>query len=152
VAKPGYIAEKWKQHSLRAFPPLLLLAAISPAWGQPVTLADLEGIVIEARLVRQQTHLREGRERSSQVQDDFTIEIGPAGSIHQTINPTSHTARGSRKGKTVSGSFTLERPQETTNSGGGHAVWIYEDGTLTFLRTFQAVQSKGCSRSLALRG
>jgi hypothetical protein len=38
-------------HVLR---PLLLRTAISRHWGQEVTLADLEGAVIEARFLRQQ--------------------------------------------------------------------------------------------------
>src|SRR5262249_13727184 len=81
--------------------------------------------------------LRNGREGSSQVQDDFTVEIGYAGSIHQTVRPVAYSVRGRREGKIQSGVFTLERPRETRNSGGGHAVWIFEEETLTFLRAFQ---------------
>jgi hypothetical protein len=122
---------------VRAVGPLPLLAAISPALGQAVTLADLEGAAIEVRLLRQQTVLREGREHSNQFQNDLKIEIGPADRIQQTNTTTAYTARGTRKGKTTSGWWTLERPRETTSRGGGHGVWIFADGTLTFLRTFQ---------------
>jgi hypothetical protein len=123
---------------VRAVRPLLLLAAISsPASGQAVTLADLEGALVEVRFLRQQTISREGRELSNQFQNDLKIEIGPADTIRQTNSPTAYTTRGTRTGKTTSGSWTLERPQETPTRGGGHGIWIFADGTLTFLRTFQ---------------
>jgi hypothetical protein len=57
---------------------MLFLAAISPALGQAVTLADLEGALVEVRFLRQQTIFREGREISNQFQNDLKIEIGPA--------------------------------------------------------------------------
>jgi hypothetical protein len=116
-----------------------LAAAVisSPAAEKPVSFDDLKGVVIETRFLRQQTLLREGREVSNQFQTDLKIEIGSPDRIHQTISQTAYTARGTRKGKTMSGSWTLEHPQETTTRGGGHSVWIFADGTLTFLRTYQ---------------
>jgi hypothetical protein len=117
---------------------LLLLAVIpDPALGQQVTLADLGGVVIEARLLRQQTLFREGREVSNQFQNDLKIEIGLSDRIQQMNSPTAYTARGIRKGKTTSGSWTIERSRETVTRGGGHSMWIFADGTLTFLRTFK---------------
>jgi hypothetical protein len=117
---------------------LLLVAALSSsALGQDVTLADLEGVVIEARFLRQQTFIREGRERTNQVQNDVHIEIGFAGNIQQTVSPTAYTANGARKGKTTSGAWIIEQPRELASRGGGHGVWIFADRALTFLRTFK---------------
>jgi hypothetical protein len=115
----------------------LLTLIVYPASAQHITLADLEGAVIEARFLRQQTIFREGHHRSNQFQNDLKIEIGPADKIQQTNNPTAYTVRGIRKGKTTSGSWTIERPRETESRGGGHSMWIFADGTLTFLRTFK---------------
>jgi hypothetical protein len=101
-----------------AWAPLLLLLGACPASGQALTFAELEGAVIEARFLRQQTLLREGREVSNQFQNDLKIEIGPADRIQQTINPTAYTQRGTRKGKTTSGSFTVEHAREIPSRGG----------------------------------
>jgi hypothetical protein len=120
-----------------ALAPLFFLAAIFSPRAQEVMLADLEGAIIEARFLRHQTLIREGHEVSNQLQTDLKIEIGPADKIRQTLSPTVHTVRGIRKGKPTSGEWTLERARETVTRGGGHTVWFFSDGALTFLRTFQ---------------
>jgi hypothetical protein len=132
----GPIAVKRKQYSRWLFPWLFVPAALSPAWAQPMTLADLEGAVIDVRLLREQRISREGREFSNQFQSDFKLEIGPAGRIRSTFSPTAYTSKGTRTGKVMSGWFTLEQPREVKTSGSGHGVWIFDDGTLTYLRTF----------------
>jgi hypothetical protein len=117
---------------------LLLVAALSSsAVGQDVTLADLEGVVIEAQFLRQQNFIRQGRERTNQLQNDLQIEIGFAGNLQQTVSPTAYTANGVMKGKTTSGSWTIEQSREIVTRGGGHGIWIFANRTLTFLRTFK---------------
>ena len=44
---------------------------------------------------------------------------------------------GTRTGKATGGTWTLEQPRTLKNRGGGHGVWIFENGTLTNLRTFK---------------
>jgi hypothetical protein len=107
------------------------------AWGQTVTLSDIEGTILEIRSLRQQTSRREGRERSNQIQSDIRITIDAGGMIHFSGTPTAYTKRGTRKGKPTSGKWTLEQTRELPTRGGGHGVWIFEDATLTFLRTYK---------------
>jgi hypothetical protein len=103
-----------------------------------VSFAELDGAVIESRIVRQQRIAREGREFSVQFQSDWKIEVGPGDRIISTFNPTAYTPKGTRRGKTRSALFTLERPHDVAAGGiTGHAVWLFDDGKLTFLRTFK---------------
>jgi len=52
---------------------------------------------------------------------------------------TTYDDRGATKAK-GSGrvvNFNLARPSETKSRGGGHQLWIFENGVLTFLRTYE---------------
>jgi len=107
------------------------------AWGQAVTLPDIEGAVIEVRLLRQQTIRREGQEVSNQAQTDMRVAIGSGGNIQISVTPTGHSKRGTRVGKPTSGTFVLDETRGMNIGGGGHGVWTFDSGTLTFLRIFK---------------
>jgi len=116
--------------------PLLLLVATCCLAGETVTFAELEGAVIEIKLLRQQRISREGREFSHQFQSDRKIEIGPGDRVLSWFTPTAYTPKGTRTGKTSYGFFMLEQPRNVTTSGSGYGVWLFADSKLTFLRTF----------------
>jgi hypothetical protein len=101
------------------------------SWGQPVTLVELDGTVIDATIVRQQWTRRDGRENSHVLQIDIKLVIGPDNKITVTTTPTSRGPRGTRQGPTQTTSTMLEQVKE---GGRGHTVWTFADGTLTFLR------------------
>ena len=123
---------------LWVIPLLLLQTTNGPTLGQEaVALVDLEGAVIEARFLRQQTIIREGREVSNRFQNDLRIDMGPGGKIQQTISPTAYTKRGTRRGKTTSGSWTIGQVREVASRGGGHGVFNFADANLTFFRSFR---------------
>jgi hypothetical protein len=126
---------------MRHIGPVCLAAALgvisTSAWSQAVTFAELEDMVIDVQLLRQQTVRREGKVVSNRAQADVRLAIGSGGSIHATITPTGHNERGSRTGKPASASFVLGETRDMLIRGGGHGIWTFENGTLTYLRIFK---------------
>ncbi len=118
-------------------PALLLLTISAPAWGQAVTFADLDGALIETFVVRQQVIRRDGRDLPIRIETNLQLLIGPGDRIQQTVTPTSHTPRGPKPGETRTSLHTLERPREVRSQGGGNALFVFLEGTLTFLRTYK---------------
>ena len=108
------------------------------AFGQEALTWDaLQGAVIEARIVRDQVVLRGNRHIPVRFEQDIEIVIGPGDTIQVTSTATSHGPAGTRRGQRQVSSHTLERPRGTRYQGSGHGVWVFDDGTLTFLRTFK---------------
>jgi hypothetical protein len=129
---------------------ILLFALIDgPAriWGQSdttatqpnehVTFAGLAGSVIEASVVRDQIVRREGKTFPVRVQNEIKILIGPDDRIQQSITPTADTRRGRRVGATMTAPFLLGKSRSLYGVGGGEGVVQFEDGVLSFLRTFK---------------
>jgi hypothetical protein len=107
------------------------------SWAQvPVTLKDLQGSVMEASTTHDRVVRREGRERANKYQLAWKIRFISADSIHTSTVATSYTARGTFSNKNEV-TVDLARPRETKSRGGGHVLWLFEDGVLTFLRTYQ---------------
>jgi hypothetical protein len=127
-------------------------AASAAAWAQPetskkataenrasaVTFAELDGVVVEARVVLQEVIRRQGKQFPIRAVGDTKLTIGPGTSLYVTLTSTSHHPRGVSKGQPISFVSRLERPGEVakSNMGGGHGVWVFSDGTLTNLRTY----------------
>src|SRR5215510_11330419 len=87
------------------------LAIVStPVFGQPVTLADLNGAVVEASVTQENRVRRGDQEFSTQFRQDVKIRFGPGDSITFAITPTSSSPRGVRQGPVRSGTATLGRP------------------------------------------
>jgi hypothetical protein len=110
-----------------------------PACAAGVTLADLEGAVIETSVVYDRTvRLRDQGVIPSRLQHDRKITIGPGGNLHNTLVHTISTPRGPVV-RQESGSVTIGKAKQIqTLGGGGDAVWIFENGTLTLLRTYRS--------------
>jgi hypothetical protein len=113
-------------------------AVAAPAWGQPVTFADLQGATIEASVVHHQVRRRDGQVVSGETRQTWRTVIGPGDTIHSTSSNTAYGPRGSRSSAPRSGSFTLGKPRPVSDLGGGHAVWAFTNGTLNYLRTYRA--------------
>lgn len=118
------------------FPLICLIAIAAPAFAQSVTFPDLEGHAIVADLHRQQNVRREGRTFSVKVHQNWNFYLNDDQMIVMTLNTTAQTPQGTRKAKPNSGSFALDETLKIKARGGGHAVWKFADGTLTFIRTF----------------
>jgi hypothetical protein len=109
----------------------------TPAWAQAVTLAELQGAVIESTVAHKAVVKRKGEEVQQQVQVYVRLVIGPDGKIEDTRAKTFQTSGGqSHQGRTATALSTLEHPRYVNSLGGGHFVWIFNAGTFTSLRTF----------------
>jgi hypothetical protein len=64
------------------------------------------------------------------------LSINADKSVEMTVDITRHGPDGTRKAKPSSGSFTLDEAKELPSSLGGEGVWRFEDGSLSFIRTF----------------
>ena len=117
---------------------LIVAIALSstPAWGQSVTFAELEGLVIEAEIVREQVNRREGRTFPVKVQQNWTVTIEPERTIKAAVNVTARGARRTRETEPLSSVSTLDQPRKVASQGGGEAVWTFTDGVLAFIRTY----------------
>jgi len=105
---------------------------------QPVSLADLQGSVIRTRVLFQQEGLSNGQPFQNQAEVVGTITINSANALTTTFVSTASSPRGMRSSPPRSGSFTLGQPREVQSSGGGHVLWIFQNGQLIQLRTFKA--------------
>lgn len=125
----------------RASMPLRLAVAMTlvslPAWGQTVTFADLDGLAIEANVVREQVLRRDGPQFPIRAYVDWKIVIGPKDTVQFTYDTTVETPVGRQKNPRLSGSPALGQMRQTGALGGGQSRWQFEDGTLQFMRTFQ---------------
>jgi hypothetical protein len=117
------------------------------AWSRGVSFADLQGAVVEATFVTQNTGRGSiGREFSVRVQNSYTITIGPGNTIHASSVGTQYLPTGPQRSAPSSGSYVLAQARQLTSGGGGQAMWAFENGELTFRRTFKA---GGYSRTIA---
>ena len=108
----------------------------APALGQTLTAADLAGAVVDARVTIDQQVQRDGRQFPVQLTQRIRIVFLADNKIDWSITPTSQTPRGVRHGATRKGSTTFGKPRDSRFLGGGQAVWLFEDGALTSLRTY----------------
>jgi hypothetical protein len=104
----------------------------------PVTFAELEGSVIEARVVRDQTMRRGHTTFPIRLQSDIKLVIGPDDRIQLSVTPTTDTPSGRHVGPTRMGPFLLEKTRPLPTLGGGEGVHLFKDGVLTFIRTYKA--------------
>jgi hypothetical protein len=130
----------------------VLIGAPAQIWGQsaattsqpndPVMFAELVGSVIEARVVRDQIIRREGRTFPVRSQDDIKLVIGADNKIQQSVTVTADTPGGQRKGPTRTGVYTLGEQRPIGSLGGGNGLLTFEDGVLTFIRSFKEGAAK----------
>jgi hypothetical protein len=116
---------------------LLLTALPARAWAQAVTLAELQGAVIEVTIEYEVVGQRNGRPFSGRSQDHRKIVIGPGDTEHDVDTTTWFSARGPRVSAPRSGSSNLGQPKVARALGGGHRLLLYESGVLTLMRTFK---------------
>jgi hypothetical protein len=106
------------------------------ALAQAVTPADLEDYVVEARIVMDQQIRRDGRDIAVQLHQRLRVSFLVGNAIEWEMSSTSHTPRGPRQGPSQKGRLVLGKVIDARNLDGGQAVWFFEDGVLTSLRTY----------------
>jgi len=113
-----------------------LVALSNPAWAQAVTLADLQGAVIQAS-VTYEIHARwKGREVWNHARDVRRITIGPGVNGRSESTRTVTNSRGTQTFPSQSTSFVVGQPKAVSNLGGGHILWAFDGGELTLLRIY----------------
>ena len=113
-----------------------LAVSAQAAAAQTVTQTDLEGYAVEARVVMNQQLHREGREFPAQLDQRIRLRFLPDNAVQFHVSSTSHTPRGTRQGPDQKGRVVIGKVSEAKSLDGGQAVWVFEDGTLTTLRTY----------------
>src|SRR5262245_46040030 len=117
---------------------LAVVLLSTPASGQAVTFADLDGHMIQARITREQTNQRDGKTFTVTVHQNWRVSIGPANKIEFSVRSIVQGPRRVRDTGPLSGSYTLDESREVGTQGGGDAAWTFADGALAFIRTYPA--------------
>ena len=115
-----------------------LLVSAGSAAAEPLTEAELEGIVLQAEIGMDQTVRRQGRTGPGKVTQRWRVTVEPDRTVSFTLESTARTPAGTRKAEPARGVFTLDEPRKVRNRGSGEGIWRFADGTLTFLRTLPA--------------
>ena len=71
-----------------------------------------------------------------QLTQAIRIVFKPNATIDWSLSPTSRTPKGTRQGPTRKGTTELGKPGQAPALGGGESIWLFEDSTLTTLRTY----------------
>jgi hypothetical protein len=132
---------------LPVLPALFALPQVADAQG--VTFADLQGAVVSASVTYMQSRRSERGEFTGEVRQEWRLRLGPGDAIQYTSTITSVGRRGSRSSAPNTGTARLNRPGNASSHGGGHGLWVFMDGTLTFLRTYR--EDGAYKRSISFR-
>jgi hypothetical protein len=117
------------------------LATTAPAKAavrsEQVTIEDLQGATIEASTTDERVVRQKGKNYPGKFQMDLNIRFIDTNSIHVNFVGTWYGARQTRQTKNEGGVANLEHPKEVKSRGGGHSLWTFQDGVLSYLRTYQ---------------
>jgi hypothetical protein len=116
---------------------LIFAANTSLTYAADVTLADLDGAVIETATVHDQVGILNGMRSPNRLVENRKITIGPGPTLQNAITNTISSERGTKVVQ-FSGTFTINKAREIAPHGGGHGIYIFANGTPTFLRTLQS--------------
>ena len=94
-----------------------------------MTLAELQGAVVNLSLVYQEKIIRNGEVRYPQMQTAGQITFGPNNTLNLHFQATS-----AGKTRTNSGTKTIGKPGN--DAEGNDTVWVFSGGNLTQLRVF----------------
>jgi hypothetical protein len=109
-------------------------ASVGSARAQKLTIADLDGLVIESTITREQVNRVQGRAVTTIVDQTSTVEIGPLPSLKSTMR---QQPRGRPDVPTMTATFQIGEARQVGSFGGGDGEWTFEADTLTFTRSFK---------------
>jgi len=107
-----------------------------PSPDTAATLAELQGVTIEATVVHQQVLQRDGKQFPNQSRFDVRVSIRD-GRIEGSISPSGHNARGPYQGAVQPVSAALDKPVVSGSFGGGNGIWFVNERTLTSVLVFK---------------
>ena len=116
------------------------LGSSAPLMGaeEPVSAADLVGSVMKLSVTNDRIMRREGRQYPDKYQTDWTIEFVSEEAIRASFVGTDYGPRGIFKTPVETGGLILlGRSIETPSRGGGTFTWVFENGVLSFVRTYE---------------
>jgi hypothetical protein len=100
-----------------------------------VTLAELEGVPLQAEIGMEQTVRRQGGTAQATITQQWSLTINSDRTVGFDVASTARSALGTRKAEPVRGTVALEEARQIPTLGGGLAMWSFAAGTLTFTRT-----------------
>lgn len=114
----------------------LSLGAVALRAQEAVSLQELEGRRVSATIVKAQIVRREGRDIPTRHTNNLSIAFGPDGRLVVNNKNTIHGPKGERPGENVTETLVVETPGRTQGRGGGAGLYVFENGTLTRMRTY----------------
>jgi hypothetical protein len=124
--------------------------AALPAWGQAVTLAELQGAVLDVSAVHQEKMIRNGQTLYPRIHTTGQVTVGPGDTVTQSFQNTAVFPDGrTRAGPQRSGTFTLGKPK--TTAVGDDALWLFSNGSLVRLRVHGRGGAGGHKMTIAFR-
>jgi hypothetical protein len=98
-----------------------------------ISIADLEGLTVDAKIVYARTVRYKGNIRNNQSHQEFRLRIGPNGAIWETEKYTTVSPRGEVvASRTNNNHYTIGHVIDREK---GHVVWAFADASLTRLNT-----------------
>ncbi len=140
------LAERVQPNPLARYALFSLLAVVvalgssAPLTGaeEPVSAADLVGSVMKLSVTNDRIMRREGRQYPDKYQTDWTIEFVSEEAIRASFVGTAYGPRGIFKTPVETGGLILlGRSIETPSRGGGTFMWVFENGVLSYVRTYE---------------
>jgi len=116
---------------------VLGLACLSTqAFGQGVTLADLQGSVIDVSAIHHEKIVRGGEIMLVELHTSGRVTVGAGKAIDSQFQTTAdnQTTGRTRSGPTTSFAGTLDKPGQGTE--GNDLLWTFINGSLVRLRVF----------------
>ncbi len=112
----------------------LFLTSAMPGIAQTVTIADLQGAVVEVDLMQQERVKRDSQVRVRERHISGQIKIGPNETITTTLKNVNVRNEQARGGDPRATQFTLGQQRKTGLDD--DVIWLFSDGKLTRLRAF----------------
>jgi len=106
----------------------------APTSGDTVTFADLDGMVMVAKVVQDRTLRHNGKIIKSTNITERRIAFGPGDSLRLDVKFSAEVGGAIKQARPMGGMFELGKPRAVNNFGGGESVWIFDAGKLTLLR------------------
>jgi len=108
-----------------------LVLVTAPAWGQEVTISDLNGVTVQFRRDYQETVIAYGKTHNPKVQFAGSVTI-ERNTVRSSVQVTSiHPDGRTQVSPLRSNTYTLNIPKK--GNEGHDVVWVFSNGTLTRL-------------------
>jgi hypothetical protein len=126
-----------------------VILCVETAWAQGVTLAELEGAVIDVTAVNQEKAIRNGNLIFPAIHMTGHFTLGAGGTISTQVQSTAHGPWGARAGATRSGTYSIGKAGR--GQQGNDEVWLFSNGELRKLAVHHEGGAGGSVMTIAFR-